>query len=118
VFRVTLYFRTESQVDGEWTAFVHLLKPDGSLLAGMDQQPMGGLSPTTSWSPSQIVAYTVALPIPATAEAGEYRVGLGWYQWPALERLVAQSDALPVSDQLVNLGALFVQQISGEPGES
>ncbi len=111
--RLTLYLRADSQIDAEWTAFVHLLTPDGNLLAGMDQQPMGGVAPTTTWSPSQVVAYTVAIPIPATAGADEHRIGIGWYQWPALERLSAQSDSLPVSDQVVTLGTVFVQQRAG-----
>jgi hypothetical protein len=54
------------------------------------------------------VAYTVAIPLPAAA-SGEHRIGIGWYQWPGLERLPARSESLPVVDEVVNLGAVFVQ---------
>ena len=108
--RLTLYWRADKQINAEWTAFVHVLTPDSSLLAGMDQQPMGGRAPITTWSPGQVVAYTVAIPIPAAAAAGEHRIGIGWYQWPGLERLSAQSDSLPVSDQVVTLGTVFVKR--------
>jgi hypothetical protein len=106
--RLTLYWRAERQIDSEWTAFVHVLSPDGSLVAGLDQQPMKGRAPTTTWSPGQVVAYTVAIPLPAAA-SGEHRIGIGWYQWPGLERLPARSESLPVVDEVVNLGAVFVQ---------
>ncbi len=108
--RLTLYWRAEKHIDAEWTAFVHVLSPDGSLLAGLDQQPMGGRAPTTTWSPGQMVAYTVVIPVPTAAVTGEHRIGIGWYQWPTLERLPAQSDSLPVSDRVVTLGPAFIQR--------
>ena len=108
--RLTLYWRADTHIDTEWTAFTHVLSPDGSLLAGLDQQPMGGHVPTTTWSPGQLVAYSVSIPIPATADAGEYRIGVGWYQWPSLKRFLAQSDSLRVSDRVVTLGTVLVQQ--------
>ena len=108
--RLTLYWRAEKHIDDEWTSFVHVLSPDGSLLAGLDQQPMGGRAPTTIWSPGQVVAYSVVIPVPTAAVTGEYRIGIGWYKWPTLERLPAQSDSLPVSDRVVTLGSAFIQR--------
>ena len=109
VLRLTLYWRAERQIDAEWTAFVHVLLPDGTLIAGLDQQPIKGRAPTTTWSPGQVVAYTVAIPFPVAAATGQHRIGIGWYQWPGLERLPAQSESLPVVDRVVNLGTVFVQ---------
>ena len=109
VLRLTQYWRAERQIDAEWTAFVHVLLPDGSLVAGLDQQPMKGRAPTTTWSPGQVVAYTVSIPLPVPATTGEYHIAVGWYQWPGLERLPAQSDSLPVVDRVVNLGTVFVE---------
>jgi hypothetical protein len=108
--RLTLYWRAEKHIDDEWTAFVHVLSPDGNLLAGLDQQPMGGQAPTTIWSPSQVVAYSVVIPVATAAVTGEYEIGIGWYKWPTLERLPAQSDSLRVSDRVVTLGTAFIHR--------
>ncbi len=108
--RLTLYWRAEKHVEAEWTVFVHVLTPEGSLLAGLDEQPMGGRVPTTAWSPGQVVAYTVVVPIPVTAAEGEHSIRVGWYQWPSLQRLSAHSDSLAVADGVVTLGTLSVEQ--------
>lgn len=107
--KLSIYWQAENQLESDWTAFVHLVSPDGTLMAGLDQEPMGGYIPTTSWSPGQVVAYSVAIPVPRSASAGDYHINIGWYKWPELHRLSAHSAFLPVADQVVTLGTTFVR---------
>ena len=111
--RLVLYWRAEEQVKSDWTAFVHLVSVDGALVAGLDQEPMGGRIPTNTWSPGQVVAYSIAIPVPRSASAGEYRINVGWYEWPEMQRISARSDFLPVADQVITLGKAFVHHSEG-----
>ena len=108
--RLVLYWRAEEEVESDWTSFVHLVSLDGALVAGLDQEPMGGRIPTTIWSSGQVVAYSMAIPVPRSAGAGEHRINIGWYKWPEMQRISARSDILPVADHVVTLGTAFVRR--------
>ena len=111
--KLALYWRAEQEIKSDWTAFVHLVSVDGALVAGLDQEPMGGRTPTNTWSPGQVVAYSISIPVPSSANAGEYRINVGWYEWPEMQRVSARSDFLPVADQVVTLGTAFVRHSEG-----
>jgi hypothetical protein len=56
-----------------YTAFVHVLGPDGDLLAQADRVPAEGARPTTGWLPGEVIADAYDLPL---AGAAALRVGL------------------------------------------
>jgi len=70
-----------ASLDVSYTAFVHLVAPDGSNLTQIDRPPAidGEPYPTDSWVPGEIIVDTYWLAIPMDAPAGPYRVRLGLY---------------------------------------
>ncbi len=74
---LTLTWQIESQPAALYTAFVHLLNPDGSIATQSDQWP-GGL-PTDTYVPGEVVIDEVRLDIPPSLPPGEYALRLGVY---------------------------------------
>jgi hypothetical protein len=70
---LTLYWRAEALMDRSYAAFVHVLGPDGGLVAQADRVPGGGARPTTGWLPGEVIADVYDLPV---AGAAALRVGL------------------------------------------
>jgi hypothetical protein len=59
---------------------------------------MGGRYPTGAWLPGDIVPDTHRIALDAGLELGIYRLQVGMYEWPSLERLRvwdAQGEAQP-----------------------
>ncbi|MEW5960440.1 MAG: hypothetical protein AB1801_22165 [Chloroflexota bacterium] len=86
--QVTLLWETLTTPGVDYTVFVHLLDSGGNLVTGGDTQPVNGVYPTTLWSPGERIVDRHALPIPATAPAGRYRLAIGLYHQPSGRRLV------------------------------
>ena len=107
--RLTLYWSTDEKIDANWTSFVHVRGLDNQMVSGIDQQPMGGAFPTERWSPGQIVAYTIVVPIPEDTPAGKYKIDIGWYQWPSLDRKAVESQTLSATNNLLTLGEFTVR---------
>jgi 4-amino-4-deoxy-L-arabinose transferase-like glycosyltransferase len=61
------------------TAFVHLLGPDGVIVAQADRAPEGGFYPTSAWPPGAAVADHYRLELPPALPPGRYRLVTGWY---------------------------------------
>jgi len=61
------------------TAFVHLLGPDGAIVAQDDHAPRHGFWPTTGWRPGVAVDDAFTLTLPAALASGDYRLLTGWY---------------------------------------
>ena len=87
--RVTLYWRSLADMDVPYTVFVHLVGPDGRVVAGHDGQPAGGARPTTGWVPSEYLTDPHDVSIPADLPPGDYVVEVGLYDAgvPNLPRL-------------------------------
>jgi len=86
---VVLYWQALAEMDVPYTVFVHLLGPDGRVVAGHDGVPVDGARPTTSWVPGEYIADAHELAIPGDLDPGEYAVEVGMYdaELPALPRL-------------------------------
>jgi len=97
---VTLYWQALGGVARDYTIFVHLLSPEGELVAQHDSPP---LLPTSLWVPGIQVtdAHTLILPLELLSDAYQIRVGL--YHWPDLERvsIIASGDLDRTSDTLL-----------------
>lgn len=86
-FTVRLVWSTEAALTDDYTAFVHLVGPDGTLVAQNDRPPLAGFYPTSGWASDELVDDAYALTLPATLPAGAYRLLVGWYQPATGERL-------------------------------
>jgi hypothetical protein len=85
---VLLQWVAAEQLQTDYTVFVHLVGPDGTLVAQSDAAPTW-LTPqaTSRWSPDRPVLDRHLLPLPATLPPGTYTLLVGLYQTSTLERL-------------------------------
>ncbi|HFQ93854.1 MAG TPA: DUF2723 domain-containing protein [Anaerolineae bacterium] len=84
--RVTLFWRADAPLSESYTAFVHLLAPDGYLLAQHDGIPALGTRPTTAWQPGELILDVHELTLPEDTAVTEARLVVGMYQSDTLER--------------------------------
>ena len=82
------YWKALNQVDRNYTLFVHLIAPDGKMVAGYDSQPRKGKLPTTEWQTAGFIADAVLLPVdPTVPLGGGYKIEFGWYDSRTQQRL-------------------------------
>ena len=79
-FTVRLVWATNAPIAEEYTAFVHLVGPDGAIVAQQDRRPLDGFYPTNGWTVAEPVEDFYGLTLPATLPPGDYRLLVGWYQ--------------------------------------
>lgn len=77
-----------------YVAFAHLIAAGSDQLVTQDDHILGRERyPLNAWQPGEVIRESYALPVPADAAAGEYRIALGIYTWPDLTRLVVPGNA-------------------------
>lgn len=104
---LTLAWRSLDRTPSEYTVFVHVVGPDGQLVAQRDGPPMGGFAPTRIWRPGQTLLDEHLVPLPTDLAAGEYEVRVGLYAQDGSRLPVTLGDA-PAGDYAV-LGAVQVE---------
>jgi len=106
---LTLYWRAEKPVRGDYTVFVHLLDAGGRFVFGQDGPPRGGNYPTDLWAAGEVVQDRRRLRLPWSLPAGTYQVEVGLYRLQGGERLAAfdaagarlAGDAIPLTKLVV-----------------
>ncbi|MBI3761444.1 MAG: hypothetical protein HY260_06220 [Chloroflexi bacterium] len=89
---VELGWEAAGALSEDYVTFVHVVGADGSLVAGQDRQPLGGYRPTSTWRVGDEIEDRFAFSLTRDQLAGT-QVEVGWYSWPALERLPATDPA-------------------------
>jgi hypothetical protein len=100
---VTLYWFALRDVGANYKVFVHLLGPDGAVIAQHDGDPGGGFTPTSRWRSGELIADRHRVPLPAGAPAAGYRLRAGMYQPEPLRNLPVDP---PTADGRVDLGTV------------
>jgi hypothetical protein len=77
---VELNWRALIKSAGDYTIFVHLVDPNGQVVAQTDLQPQGGFAPTSQWTAGPPLIDRHGLILPDNLAAGEYTVRLGLYR--------------------------------------
>jgi hypothetical protein len=77
--RLTLYWRTESKVTGEYVVFAHLLDGTGWLRGQQDNPPRQGTFPTSAWRPGEAVTDAYRIPLAPDVPSGEALIEVGMY---------------------------------------
>jgi len=106
---LTLYWRAEEPVEGDYTVFMHLVDGEGRFVFGQDGPPCGGDYPTDLWAAGEVVEDRWRLRLPWSLPAGTYQVQVGLYQLQGGERLAAYDaigarlaeDAIPLLELTV-----------------
>ncbi|MBI4301861.1 MAG: phospholipid carrier-dependent glycosyltransferase [Chloroflexi bacterium] len=79
--RVTLYWQAVSDITTNWTIYVHVLDPEGTLRGQHDAIPLGGHYPTLFWRRGQIWKETRTIPLESEAPPGGYQLEVGLYDY-------------------------------------
>jgi len=87
-FLVTLYWQAQEQMQSSYKVFVHLLGPDGKVVAQHDGLPADGEIPTADWAVGEVVSDRHLVEFQGLP-GGEYRLVAGMYKTTTGERLPA-----------------------------
>ena len=104
---LTLYWRALTKMNEDYTVFVHLLAPDGSMTSQQDNYPVGGTYPTSLWLAGEVVTDVYEITVHADATPDAHRLEVGMYVAETGVRLSAcgeqgrtiadsQDDAIPL----------------------
>jgi hypothetical protein len=96
-----LFWRALAYMYTDYTAFVHLVGPDGKMVAQWDQRPLNGFLPTSYWPPRQVIADDYKVTIPAGAPPGDYQLVVGLYDLATMARLPVTRGGEPAGDSVV-----------------
>jgi hypothetical protein len=96
---ITLNWQALEQVGAAYTAFLHLVAPNGTGVAGTDEPVLHGLYQPDLWPRDRILPDRHILTLPADLPPGRYRLDLGLYPTGQPDALlpVASSDHLPLA---------------------
>jgi len=97
--RLTLYWQSLTQMDRDWSVFVHVVDENEIVIAQRDTYPGLGLMPTRKWSVGRTLADTYVIILPATVYApSKARIEIGLYDYATGERLLVNGrDVLTLS---------------------
>ncbi len=76
---LTLYWRALTKIEEDYTVFVHLLAPDGSMTGQQDNYPVGGTYPTSLWLAGEVVTDVYEITVHADATPDAHRLEVGMY---------------------------------------
>jgi hypothetical protein len=93
---VTLVWRVEKTPSVSFHVFLHLLDPDGNLVAQSDGIPAEWSRPTTGWLPGEYISDAHMLTIPSNTRPGNYHLAVGLYT-PGDARLTTPDGSTAIS---------------------
>jgi hypothetical protein len=97
-----LYWRAIGTLGQNYTVFVHLTDANGNALAQYDTPPRRGDAPTSQWKLNQPVVDAHILPVLEIPADEYYRVEIGLYHQPTMQRLnVVDAQGHVVADKIV-----------------
>ncbi len=85
--RLALFWSAVQPLDEDYQVFVHLIGPDGHLVAQDDGAPVGGEEPTSRWQPGTWVLDPRRLDLPPDTQPGRYEIDVGLYRLTDGQRL-------------------------------
>ena len=100
-FPISLYWQNQAEKLPDYTVFVQLLDRQDKLIAQQDMRPRNGTLPTSFWDKNEIVPDGYTLKIPADIAPGDYRLIVGMYAFPSLQRLgIVDASGKPVGNYI------------------
>jgi len=87
-----LYWQALIPLEEDYIVFVHLLGPDGDLVAQYDSPPLDGLYPTSEWVAGDVFTQRIVLRLPPDGPVGTHELLVGLYTYPDITRLPVDSN--------------------------
>jgi hypothetical protein len=104
---LTIVWQAAQEMEHDYTLFVQLLAPDGTLKGQIDVWPRDGTHPTSKWVVGEPVEDHYLVYLDADAPPGRYSVAVGWYLLQTMERLpVLGNDGQPYDDKITLPGPI------------
>jgi hypothetical protein len=94
----------------DYTLFVHLLAPDGTLKGQIDVWPQDGTHPTSQWKEGETIQDRYLVYLQEDAPPGTYQVAVGWYLLETMQRLPVLNAGGKAIDDKVLLSGLSVER--------
>ncbi len=82
---LTLYWRAMTEIEQDYTVFVHLVDEVGEIAGQRDVPPAGGTRPTSGWLEGEFIVDSYEVPFDAAA--GTYSIEIGMYDAHTFQRL-------------------------------
>ena len=93
----------------DYTLFVQLLGPDGTLKGQIDVWPKDGTHPTSAWREGEVIEDRHTVYANEDAPPGSYQVALGWYLLETMQRLpVLDAEGVAVDDKVLLSGLTVI----------
>jgi hypothetical protein len=89
---ITLYWQPQSEIEFNYSSYVHLVDEGGRGITQSDHQPGDDHYPTSLWRPGEVLRDHHLLTIPQDEAPGVYRLMVGMYLYPSLEPLGGPAD--------------------------
>jgi hypothetical protein len=105
---VTLYWRGLTPMDEDFTAFVHLVDAEGSIIAQDDKQPLEGSWPTSDWRVGETVPDSYTLNITPDTAPGGYQIRAGLYRLSDSVRLSVEGESGRIVNDSIILDELTI----------
>ena len=88
-------------MEADYTLFIQLLAPDGTLKGQIDVWPRDGTLPTSAWREGETIEDRYLMYVAEDAPPGDYQVWIGWYLLGTMQRLpVLDAQGQAVDDKL------------------
>jgi hypothetical protein len=105
---LALHWQAQEPMERSYSVFVHVIGPDGSIVAQADGPPGNPFFPTSTWLPGDRILDERTLSSGSPLPSGEYTVLVGIYHQPTAERLLVTAssgelvgDTLPLTTLIV-----------------
>jgi hypothetical protein len=109
---LTVVWQAMQEMEHDYTLFVQLLGPDGTLKGQIDVWPQDGTHPTSDWQEGERVEDHYQVYLDPDAPPGQYQMAVGWYLLETMERLPRMgAQGRAVDDKLLLPGPI----VSGQP---
>lgn len=89
ILRLELLWQATEPVLADYKVFIHVLNPDGQVVAQRDSEPVAGIRPTTTWQPGELVTDRYGLWLPVDLPTGDYQLVTGLYHPETGQRVPA-----------------------------
>jgi hypothetical protein len=98
---IFLYWKTTQGLSNSYKVFVHVLTPEGQLIAQDDSEPALWTYPTEEWEPAEVVVDLHDFTLPNAPVPDTYTLQVGLYDQTTMQRLsVLSPEGDPLDDKI------------------